>query len=468
MNLYNTLTRTVEKVTPLNYPHIKMYTCGLTVYSQPQIGNWVAYIYADTLQRALIGNGYEVQRIQNITDVGHLVSDDDAGEDKMEQGARSEGLTAWDVAEKYIKIADLEAYEQLRLLRPSKLIRATDLIPEQIEFATELEKRGFTYVIPKEGLYFDTSKLDDYGQLARLDTEGLKAGARVVVDGKRNVTDFAIWKFSPSTGQKRDMEWKSPWGMGFPGWHLECSVIARQGLGDQIDIHTGGIDHIPVHHTNEIAQTESITGKQFSKFWFHNNHLKINGAKLSKSLGNSFTLADIINKGFTLEAFKLMVLSSHYRTEGNFTWDILDASQNRLKGYEAMADNAWQPSPSGEVSDIVIDNATELIKKAITNDLNTPLALSELNALASAIDNGGINTLCQDNFRSLLVWIDANLGLQLSRRPDITTEQKDLLSKRRAARTAKNWAESDSLRDALADQGIGLNDTPERQVWYRL
>ena len=254
VKLYNTLTRQKDTLKPLDGKTVKIYTCGLTVYSQPHIGNWVGYVYWDILIRLLRYEGLDVVRTQNITDVGHLTSDDDSGEDKMEKGAKTEGKTAWNVAEKYIAIATHEAYDVLQLIKPDHLARATDYIKQQIDFARQLEAKGFTYIIEGDGLYFDTSKLNDYGKLARLDIDGLEAGARVSVEGKRNITDFAIWKFSPKDSQ-RDMEWESPWGVGFPGWHLECSVIARETLGDQIDIHTGGIDHIPVHHTNEIAQT---------------------------------------------------------------------------------------------------------------------------------------------------------------------------------------------------------------------
>ncbi|MDQ5912858.1 MAG: cysteinyl-tRNA synthetase, partial [Patescibacteria group bacterium] len=318
MKLYNTLTRKTEEFKTLEDKKVKLYTCGLTVYSQPHIGNWVAYIYWDILVRTLKASGYEVERVQNITDVGHLTSDEDAGEDKMLKGALKEGLTAWEVAEKYIKVADREAFELLGLLHPEHMPRATEYIPQQIDFVKTLEEKGFTYVI-EDGVYFDTSKLENYGELARLDIEGLQFGARVEDTGKKNPTDFAVWKFS-KPGEKRDMEWDSPWGMGFPGWHLECSVMAREILGDTIDIHTGGIDHIPVHHTNEIAQTEAVTGKKFSNFWIHANHIKVDGTKMSKSLGNIHTLQDILDKGFGLQAFKLVVLSKHYRTEGNFTW----------------------------------------------------------------------------------------------------------------------------------------------------
>ena len=313
MKLYDTLSRSVKEVRPLSPKTVKLYTCGLTVYSQPHIGNWLPYIYWDVLVRTLRASGYVVEHTQNITDVGHLTSDDDDGEDKMEKGAKREGLTAWDVAEKYIAIADKEA-KQLNLLPPDHLVRATSMIDQQVHFAQALNAKGYLYKIEGDGMYFDTAKLSDYGKLAQLDVSGLEAGARVSVAGKRNITDFAVWKFSPKNS-KRDMEWESPWGLGFPGWHLECSVIARETLGDQLDIHAGGIDHIPVHHTNEIAQTETVTGKTFSQFWVHNNHLKVDGSKMAKSTGNIYTLQTIIDRGYSLDAFKLFALGKHYTTE---------------------------------------------------------------------------------------------------------------------------------------------------------
>ncbi|MCA9312938.1 cysteine--tRNA ligase, partial [Candidatus Saccharibacteria bacterium] len=328
MNLYNTLTRKIEEFTPLEDKKVKIYTCGLTVYSQPHIGNWVAYIYWDILTRALQASGYDVERVQNITDVGHLTSDEDAGEDKMLKGALKEGITAWEVAEKYIKVADHEAFELLGLLRPEHMPRATEYIQQQIDFVKILEEKGYTYVID-DGVYFDTSKLENYGKLARLDISGLQFGARVEDTGKKNPTDFAAWKFS-NPDEKRDMEWSSPWGIGFPGWHLECSAIAMTLLGETLDIHTGGIDHIPVHHTNEIAQSEAATDKVFSNYWLHNNHLKADSTKISKSLGNGYTLQDIQAKGYSLLDFKMFVLQSHYRTESNFTWENLDGAKARL------------------------------------------------------------------------------------------------------------------------------------------
>lgn len=465
MKLHNTLSREIEEVQPLDGMKVKLYTCGLTVYSQPHIGNWTAYIYWDILVRTLKLAGYDVTRVQNITDVGHLVSDDDSGEDKMEKGARREGVTAWDVANKYTAIADHEGYDLLGLLRPDHLVRATDYIPQQIAFVGELEKRGYTYEIPGEGIYFDTSKLKDYGKLARLDIDGLQAGARVSVAGKRNITDFALWKFSPKS-QKRDMEWESPWGVGFPGWHLECSVIARETLGNQIDIHTGGVDHIAVHHTNEIAQTEAVTGKPFATYWLHNNHMKVDGGKMSKSLDNTYTLQDIMDHGYDIEAFKLMILSSHYRTGGNFTWEILEAAQNRLNGYRAWADLKHQPAAKTEGQlDGIYKQTYKGMLAALQDDLNTPEALKYLSELADSAEEHGVD---KHKIQHILQLIDTMLGFNLSKRPDITLDQKELIAEREAARTNKDWTKSDEIRGQLKEQGIGLRDTPNGALWYRI
>jgi cysteinyl-tRNA synthetase len=451
MKLFNTLTRQTEEITPVEKGKVRLYTCGLTVYSQPHIGNWVAYIYWDILVRTLKASGFDVTHVQNITDVGHLTSDEDAGEDKMLAGALKEGLTAWEVADKYIKVADDEAYNQLGLLRPTYMPRATEFIPQQIAFVQELEKKGFVYVI-EDGVYFDTTKLSDYGKLARLDIKGLQFGARVADTGKKNPTDFAVWKFSPKD-QRRDMEWESPWGKGFPGWHLECSVLAREFLGDTRDIHTGGIDHIAVHHTNEIAQTEALTGKPFAKTWVHANHIKVNGTKISKSLGNGFTLEDITDKGFSLDAFKLMVLSKHYQTEGNFTWDILEAAQNRLKRWQAVADLRWQRPQAGNNLDIV---------NFLQNNLDTPGAVA-------LIDDGFDEYMDQNKapLQETLVTIKSLLGINLLK-DDITDEQKQIIGERQAARQAKNWDLSDTLRKELEKHGLIIIDSANEQIWQRL
>lgn len=467
VKLYNTLTRKTDEFTPLDGKTVKMYTCGLTVYSQPHIGNWVAYIYWDVLVRTLKASGYQVERVQNITDVGHLTSDEDAGEDKMLVSALKEGKTAWEVAEKYIQVADREAYELLGLTRPAQLPRATDYISQQIDFVKQLEQKGYTYKLA-DGVYFDTSKLTDYGKLAQLDIKGLRFGARVEDTGKKNPTDFALWKFSP-VDQKRDMEWDSPWGIGFPGWHLECSAIAQQLLGDQIDIHTGGIDHIPVHHTNEIAQTEAVTGKQFSQFWLHNNFLKVNGTKISKSLGNIYTLQDILEKGYDIEAFKLLVLSKHYRTEGNFTWENLTAAQNKLRELRAWADLRHQPSADTmptELNELFRDTKSNILA-ALQDDLNTPQALLALNKLVDYMSNIPIPGVEGKYTDGTLHYIDDLLGLNLDGRPDITNEQKQLIKDREIARENKDWAKSDELRGKLKQQSIELRDTPYGPIWSR-
>lgn len=474
MRLHNTLTRNTDEFQPIEAGKVRLYACGLTVYSQPHIGNWVAYIYWDILVRTLRASGYEVEHVQNITDVGHLTSDEDAGEDKMLEGALKEGKTAWEVADKYIAIADQEAYEQLDLTRPTHLPRATEYIQQQIDFVKILEEKGYTYTID-DGVYFNTSKLDNYGQLARLDIEGLQFGARVEATGKKNPTDFALWKFSPhplASGQKRDMEWDNPFDSlgrkGFPGWHLECSVMARELLGDTIDIHTGGIDHIPVHHTNEIAQSESVTGKPFSNYWLHANHIKVDGTKMSKSLGNIYTLQDITKRGFDIQAFKLLVLSKHYRTEGNFTWEIMEAANNRLKNWQKTADLIYQSAELANESLATDEGPLRgvSILTTLQNDLDTPKALEQIDSFFSRLESEGVTAENYTNFARLLGDIELMLGLQL-RRGDISDQQKQLITERNSAREAKDWAKSDELRDQLKEQGIEVKDTSDRTVWNR-
>ena len=473
LKLSNTLTAKQEPLKTLDKNSVKMYTCGLTVYSQPHIGNWVYFIFCDILHRTLLANDYEVKRVQNITDVGHLTDDGDDGEDKMQKGALREGKTAWDVAKKYIELADYEAYDLLGLLRPTDMPRATDFILQQIDFVRQLEVKGFAYVIA-DGVYFDTSKLSDYGKLARLDIEGLQFGARVADTGKKNPTDFALWKLS-NPAEKRDMEWQSPWGMGFPGWHLECSVMARELLGDQIDIHTGGIDHIPVHHTNEIAQTEAMTGKQFSQFWLHSNHLKINSTKISKSLGNGYTLSDIIDKDYDIQAFKLLVLSKHYKTEGNFTWEILDAATNRLKKWQQIATLRHQTHDTLDNDDSKSHDGQSLlatphaIKEALNDDLNTPKALAIIDEAFGRLESMSLNKIHRQSLFELLKRIDKLLGIDLIKdTPDVSDEIKQLILERQRAREASDWTRSDELRDELAAHGITIRDSAGGSIWTYL
>ncbi len=459
MQLYNTLSRKIESFQPQDPEKVSLYVCGLTVYSHPHIGNWVAYIYWDILRRTLEQSGYQVEHVQNITDVGHLTDDQDAGEDKMLKGALREGKTAWQVADTYIEITDKEA-QLLGIKKPTQLPRATDFISQQIDFIKQLEEKGYVYT-SVDGVYFDTSKLQRYGELARLDIQGLQFGARVEQSGKKNPTDFALWKFSPSD-QKRDMEWDSPWGKGFPGWHIECSAMIRELLGDTIDIHAGGIDHIPVHHTNEIAQSESVTGKPLARYWVHVNHLKVEGQKMSKSLNNIYTLQDIVDHGFSLDAFKLMILSKHYRTEGNFTWEIMQAAQNRLDNWKRSADARWQPEALASKVDTPVD--TDGVLPYLQNDLDTVGAITKIDELFTACDNQKYDT---SSIEKIIDSVESLLNINL-KRANISPEQKDLLRQRQKARSAKDWQQSDALRDELLAQGIGLRDHPDHSIWYWL
>jgi cysteinyl-tRNA synthetase len=467
MRLYNTLSRTVEDVQPINQPEVTVYTCGPTVYDYPHIGNWFTFIRYDVLIRALKAAGLHTKWVMNVTDVGHLVSDADEGEDKLEKGARREGKTAWDIAKFYGDYFE-KAIDRLNMLHPDHLPKATDHIAEQIALIQKLEEKGFTYTID-DGVYFDTSKLQDYGKLARLDIEHLKAGARVEANPqKHNATDFALWKFSPKD-QKRDMEWDSPWGKGFPGWHLECSAMAIKYLGETIDIHGGGIDHIPVHHTNEIAQSEAATGKPFAHYWFHSNFILVDDKKMSKSAGTFVTLEEIEEKGFDLAAFRLLVLESHYRTEAHFSWEALEAAQNRLNDLRAWADLRHQPSTE-EVSselDNMWRDTLDGIRKEILNDLNTPRALAKLSQLVNWMSEHPIPAHDGKNSDGALTFIDSLLGLDLDGRPDITPEQKTIMADRLAARNAKDWQKSDKLRDRLKEQGIEVRDTSNGQIWSR-
>ncbi len=474
MKLFNTMSRQVETLEPIENGKVKMYNCGLTVYSHPHIGNWLGYIYWDVLVRTLIAEGYSVDRTQNITDVGHLVSDDDSGEDKMEKGAKREGITAWDVAARYSQIAHDEA-TKLNILPPTHSVPATSCIDAQINFARTLDEKGYLYKTP-DGMYFDTSKLSDYGKLARLDIDGLEAGERVPMDGKKRPTDFAVWKFSPANA-KRDMEWGSPWGTGFPGWHLECSVIARETLGDTFDIHTGGIDHIPVHHTNEIAQTESLTGKPMSQLWLHNNHIKVDGQKMSKSLGNIYTLEDLKKRGFSLDTFRMLALEKHYQTEGNFTWEILTASQNRLARWKNIASLRWQVNDTLS-SDESKDNNHEIngvilaaghaAQEVLANNLDTPGALMAYERAFQQIENTHIDRIQKAALTQMLEGIDELLGFRLLKSTsDISDEMKQKIIERRHAREEKNWAKSDEIRNELKAQGIELEDGKHGTIWQR-
>jgi cysteinyl-tRNA synthetase len=469
MKLFNTLTRQTEEIKPLNPPAVTVYTCGPTVYDYPHIGNWFTFVRYDTLVRTLKLSGFEPKWVMNITDVGHLTSDADEGEDKLEKGARREGKTAWDVA-KFYGDYFTEALRRLNFRVPDYLPKATEHIQEQIDLVKTLEEKGFTYKI-NDGIYYDTAKFPRYADFAQLDLDEQQAGKRIEHNTqKRNASDFALWKFSPANAQ-RNMEWDSPWGKGFPGWHLECSAMSMKYLGETLDIHAGGIDHLPVHHTNEIAQSEVVTGKPFANIWMHANHITIEGEKISKSLGNGITLEDVEKRGISLMALRLHILESNYRSQSKFSWESLGAAQNRLKNIYAWADLRFQPGASTmpDELDNLFRETREGILQALQDDLNTSQALAVLGKLMDYMGNIPIPGVEGKHTDGTLQLIDDAFGLGVAHRSDITAEQKQLIKVREKARTAKDWATSDGIRAQLEQQGIGLRDTAyQGAIWFRL
>ncbi len=467
MRLYNTLTRQIEEFKPQDLPKVSVYTCGPTVYDYSHIGHWFNYVRMDTLIRTLKVNDLQPKWVMNITDVGHLTSDADEGEDKLEKGAKREGKTAWEVAEFYTRDF-LEGMRTLNMLQPDHMVKATEHITEQISLIKKLEEKGYTYVID-DGVYYDTSRFERYGDFAQLDLDEQQAGARVSFNPqKRNISDFALWKFSPKD-RKRDMEWDSPWGKGFPGWHIECSAMSMKYLGQTLDIHTGGIDHIPVHHTNEIAQSEAATGKRLANYWLHSNHVTIDNEKISKSLGNTVHLQEIISAGISPMAVRLHILESHYRSQSKFSWESLRAAHNRLQDFRAMAALRWQARPTvGDSATFALEDVPLELIRIMSNDLDTPQAL----AFLSDINNQVLTVLIEEDMVkhlvSMLQGIDDVLGLDLASIQDITPAQKDLIVQREQARTSKNWQTADELREQLARQGVGLRDTPSGPIWLPL
>lgn len=484
LKLHNTLSRNLETFKPINDGKVMLYTCGPTVYDYPHVGNWASFIYWDILVRTLIASGYRVERVMNITDVGHLTSDADEGEDKLEKGARREGKTAWDIAEFYAEDF-INGMEMLGLLPPEHLVRATDFIPQQLDLIRELKEKGFTYQTT-DGIYFDTAKFPTYAEFAHLDLAAQKAGARVEAnDEKRQAWDFALWKFT-EPGTVRDMQWETPADlldlppregepiMGFPGWHLECSAMAMSILGPTIDIHTGGIDHIPVHHTNEIAQSEAASGVKFANYWLHNNHLKIEGGKISKSLGNGYTLKHLADKGLSPMDFRLFILQGQYTNEGNFTFENIEAAKNRLNNWRGYALLRHQIHDHGtstsEADDIPAPSAAAsgALREALQNNLNTPEALRIIDETFASLDNKRLSNIDRQNLIDFLETIDELLGLQLmNSTPDIDDEAKRIILERRRARDNKDWKTSDELRDKLAAENILVRDTTYDTIWSR-
>lgn len=466
MQLYDTLTRKLEPVVPSDDKSITLYSCGPTVYDFAHIGNLRKFVFDDLLRRTLTASGFNVRHVMNITDVGHLTSDADEGEDKGEKGARREGVTVREIADKYTAafIADMRALHVLEPnVNPLRSInermsdpyaRATDFIPEQLEMVNLLLDRGYAYKTD-QAIYFDVTKLADYGKLSGQKLADKEVGARtdVVTDAqKRNPHDFAIWFFLVGRFADHSMHWPSPWGDGFPGWHLECSAIIHATLGDPINIHTGGVDHIGTHHPNEMAQTEGAFGHDLAGLWIHSQFILVDGAKMAKSKNNFYTLADITAHDFEPIVLRYLYLQAHYRTELNFSFTAMHAARQALLSLQAWADRRFQDEPVGLPSDWY-----DQLVAILSDDLASPAALARLFLwLPTSVPQ-----------KSDLDRLDDLLGLGLSSGLDLTAAQKQLVAQRNHARDTKDWAEADTLRDALAAHSIAIDDTSSGPRWRK-
>lgn len=460
VRLYNTETRSIETFEPLSKKEVTLYSCGPTVYDYAHIGNLRAYVFADTLKRTLLYNGYTVNHTLNFTDFGHLTSDADTGEDKMMKGLKREGMDINLASMRALSDRYIDAFkndiEALNILPPTQFARASDYVKDQIRLIETLEEKGYTYET-SDGVYFDITKFATYGRLGNINVEEMRAGARVEVNSqKRNEADFAVWK-------KGELGWDSRWGKGFPGWHIECSAMAFATLGKQIDIHTGGIDHIHTHHNAEIAQSESATGKQFVKYWMHVEFVTIHNARIGKSEGNMITLPDLIEQGFSAEDYRYWLLTSHYRSNVNFSTDALSGAQQALQRLKHYMYEQWSKE-KGRVNTMYQQRFVE----AINDDLDTPKAIA---IMWEAVKD---DTLSAGDKYATLYEFDTVLGIGLSKDPEegvrelgylsnseVPEDIQDMLQQREAARVAHNWAEADRLRDALALKGYVIEDTSQ-------
>ena len=442
LKLYNTLTRKKETFKPLNKSSIGMYSCGPTVYFSPHIGNFRTYIFSDFLKRVLQFDNYSVKQIINVTDVGHLTSDADTGEDKIESSAKKLGKSANEIAQFYFKEFKSD-FKKLNILEPTIWSWATKHIKEQIELIKILEKKGFTYKT-SDGIYFDSSKFKNYSKLAKLDISGLKAGKRISLGEKRNKTDFALWKFSEKPGI-RQQEWNSPWGLGFPGWHIECSAMSMKYLGETFDIHTGGIDHIPIHHTNEIAQSESATDKKFVNYWLHGAFLNFKGEKISKSKGELFTISELEKKGFDPLVFRYLCLTTHYRKSLNFSLDNLKKAK---ESYERLRKNTLALDDDKKINKEYLES----FQNCIDDDLNMPQALQVLwNLIKDEKAKGRYQTVKE---------MDKIFGLNLLN-IKIPINIKNLADEREILRNKKDWKRADKLRQKIEKAGFTIDDIKE-------
>ncbi|MDD2823434.1 MAG: cysteine--tRNA ligase [Candidatus Daviesbacteria bacterium] len=450
LHLYNTLTRKIEDFEPINPPKVGMYTCGPTVYDYTHIGHLRKYIGDDILHRLLEVNGFEVNHVMNITDVGHLTSDSDEGDDKLEKGAKDRNLTPEQTA-RFFEDYFFKSTEVVNIERPNIVARATEHINEQIKLLEKLQEKGFTYTT-EHAVYFDISKFSDYGKLSGQKLEEKQVGVRenVVIDpNKKNPQDFALWFFTVGRFASHVMKWPSPFGEGFPGWHIECSAMSMEYLGETLDIHTGGIDHIPVHHTNEIAQSEAATEKQFSKYWVHHNFLIVDGEKMSKSKKNFYTIDDLVEKGFDPIAFRYLILTAHYRDSLNFTYESLTASSHALNNIISEI-RAWD-SPK-----LVNSQFWQKFLEAANNDMNTPQALAAMWELIKS-------DIPSSEKAATILEMDKILGLGLEKyvgKPlEIPEKVQELLNHRENARISGDFKKSDELRHEIKKLGFEIEDT---------
>jgi cysteinyl-tRNA synthetase len=457
--LFNTLTRQKEEFVPLVPGKVGMYTCGPTVYQYASIGNMRSYVFSDVLRRVLEYNGLKVKMVMNITDVGHLVSDADEGEDKMVVAVNKEKKTPYQIADHYTK-AFFKDIARLNIKRPTLTPAATDHIQDMIEMVLELVDKGHAYET-SDGIYFDISTFPSYGRLSCINLEDLKAGARVKVNlEKRHHADFAVWKKAP---KEHIMQWESPWGMGYPGWHIECSAMSRKYLGDQFDIHTGGVDHISIHHENEIAQSQACSGEVPARYWMHGEFLTVDGGKMSKSLGNTYLVEDLIEKGFEPLAFRYFCFSAHYRTRLNFTWDALTGAQNGLLSLRTAIQKAKDEiADSGISIEARVSEFKESFREAIKDDLNIPKALAILWEATRANLGSALVSLAAEFDKVLALDLCTGETKDSSLDPDMLPEEvKTLIKERLDARARKDWAMADSLRAKINEMGYSVKDTPD-------
>jgi len=454
LKLFNTLGRSQQELRPIHPPKVGLYTCGPTVYQRAHLGNLRTYIFEDVLRRTLQANGYEVKHVMNITDVGHLTSDADEGEDKVELSARRQRRSAWEIAQFYTE-AFLQDLERLNILRPHLMPKATEHISEQIELIKKLEAKGFTYRT-SDGIYFDVSKFPGYGKLSGQRPEERAAGARVEVNPeKRHPADFALWKFTPP-GVKRQMEWESPWGRGFPGWHIECSAMSTKYLGQPFDIHCGGVDHIPIHHENEIAQSEAAFGIEMARFWLHGEFMTVDGRRMGKSEGNAYLVDDLLARGFDPLAFRYLCLNTHYRVKLNFTWEALEGAQRAL---ERLREHVRSYKAAVEIEQgRVLREAKYAFFEAINDDLNLPAALGVLWDLVRS-EAEPLDKL------ATLFEFDKVLGLRLAEirtgaELEVPAQVRRLLEEREELRRQKKFQEADLLRAKILELGYEVMDTP--------